>query len=152
MKPTARGLVSLALAGVAILAVVAAGAAQDAPSGTVEITSKTAALGFGGSRGDGTLTLQDGSTHQISVEGLKMAALGVSAVQITGTVYNLNRLRDLEGTYTAGEAGIAIVGGVDGMAMKNDQGVVLYLRATQLGLNITLALGGIYIRVKSHLF
>ena len=147
-----RGLFSLALAAAALLAMAAPGAAQEAPSGTVEITSTTIAVGFGFNWGDGTLTLPDGSKHKFSVENLKVAVVGVSTVEATGSVYNLKRVRDLEGTYVEGEAGIAIGVGFSGMTMKNENGVVINLSATQLGINFTLGAGGLSIKMKSHLF
>ena len=152
MTGMVRGLFGLALAAAALLAMVAPGAAQEAPSGTVAITSTTLAVGFGFNRGDGTLTMPDGSTHKFSVENLKMFAVGVSKVDATGTVYHLKEVRDLEGRYSELEAAIAIGFGVGGITMRNEKGVVIHLQDTQLGLNITLGAGGMVIKVKSHLF
>lgn len=150
MTGTVRWLFGLALAAAALLAMVAPSAAQEAPSGTVEITSTTAALGFGASRGDGVLTLPDGRKYKFSVENLKAAAVGVSVVEATGTVYNMKQVQDFEGDYLEGEAGVTIGGGVGGMTMKNDKGVVINLQSTQIGINFSLGVGGMYIRVKSH--
>ena len=145
-----RGLFGLAVAAAAILGMVAPGAAQEAPSGTVEFTVWTAAAGFGAARGDGVLTMADGKKYGISVENIKVGAVGVSYVQATGHVYNLKQAQDIEGNFLEGEAGIAIVYGVNGMMMKNDKGVSVKLFATQWGLNFTLGGGGMYIRVKSQ--
>ena len=147
-----RGLFVLALNVATLLAMSAPGAAQDAPSGKVEITAITIAAGFGATWGDGTLTLQDGSTHKFSVEYIKMVAAGVSTVQAEGNVFNLKRVRDLEGNYVVGEAGLAVGAGLSGLTMKNENGVVINLKATQVGINFTLSLGGMTIKVKSHLF
>ena len=152
MTGMVRGLFGLGLAVAAILAMVAPGRAQGTPSGTVEISTSTIALGFGANRGDGILTLRDGSKHKLSVENIKVGAVGVSVVEATGTVYNLKQLRDFEGTYVEGEAGIAIGVGGSGMTMRNEHGVVINLGGTQVGANFTLGLGRMYIRVKSHLF
>ena len=152
MTAMVRGLFGFGLAAAALLAMVAPGAAQEAPSGTVEMTTTTIAVGFGASRGDGILTLQDGSKHKISVESIKMGAVGISVVEAMGTVYNLKRLQDFDGDYLEVEAGIAPGGGVSGMTMKNQKGVVINLRATQLGFNVSLGVGRMYLRVKSHLF
>ncbi len=143
---------ALAIAATALLAMVVPGAAQEAPSGTVEITSTSIAAGLGINWGDGTLTLPDGSKHKFSVENPKVAAVGVSTVKATGSVYNLKRVQDLEGVYRAAEAGIAIGAGVSGMTMKNEHGVVIHLQATQMGINFTLGIGGMNIKLKSHLF
>jgi len=147
-----RGLLGLALAAAALFATVVPGSAQEAPSGTVEISSITVAVGLGVNWGDGTLTLPDGSKHKFSVENSKLVAVGVSTVEATGSVYNLKRVQDLEGFYRAAEAGIAIGAGISGMTMKNEHGVIIHLQATQLGLNFTLGMGGMSIKLKSHLF
>lgn len=152
MTGMVRGLFGLALAATALLAMVAPGAAREAPSGTVEIASTSIAAGFGFNWGDGTLTLSDGSTHKFSVENPKVVAVGISVMKATGSVYNLKRVQDLEGIYRAAEAGIAIGAGVSGMTMKNEHGVVIHLQATQLGINFTLGVGGMNIKLKSHLF
>jgi hypothetical protein len=150
MTGIVRGFFGFALATVAMLGLVAPSAAQEAPSGTVEITAWTAAAGFGAGRGDGVLTLQDGRKYGISVENIKVGAVGVSYVQATGTVHNLKQVQDMEGNFLEGEAGLAAIFGVSGMTMKNDQGVVINLRAIQWGVNVTLGFGGMYIRVKSQ--
>jgi hypothetical protein len=145
-----RGLFSLTLAAAALLAMAAPGAAQEAPSATVEFTVWTAAAGFGGARGDGTLTMADGKKYGISVENIKVGTVGVSYVQARGHVYNLKQAQDIEGNFLEGEAGIAVIYGVSGMMMKNEKDVGIKLFATQWGLNFTLGFGGMYIRVKSQ--
>jgi hypothetical protein len=145
-----RGLFGLALAAAAILAMAAPGAAQETPSGTVEFTVWTAAAGVGAARGDGVLTLADGRKYGISVENIKVGAVGVTYMQATGHVYNLKQAQDIEGNFLEGEAGIAVIYGVSGMMMKNDKGVAIKIFATQWGLNFTLGGGGMYIRVKSQ--
>jgi hypothetical protein len=144
-----RGLFSFTLAAVALLAMVAPAAAQ-APSATVEFTAWSASAFFGAARGDGTLTMADGKKYGISVENIKIGSVGASYVQGKGSVYNLKQAQDMEGNFLDGEAGIAVIFGVSGMTMKNDQGVVLNLFATQWGLNFALGGGGMYIRVKSQ--
>jgi len=145
-----RGLFGLALAAVALLAMVAPSAAQEVASGTVEFTAWTAAAGFGAARGDGTLTLADGRKYGISVENIKVGAVGATYVHATGTVHNLKQVQDMEGDFLEGEAGLAAIFGVSGMTMKNEQGVAINLMATQWGVNVTLGFGGMYIRVKSQ--
>ena len=147
MTGIVRGLFGLALAAVAVLAMVAPSAAQDA---TVEFTVWTAGAGAGAARGDGILTMADGKKYGISVENLKMGTVGLSYVQASGHVYNLKQAQDIEGNFLEGEAGIAVIYGVSGMMMKNEKDVSLKIFATQWGLNFTLGFGGMYIRVKSQ--
>jgi hypothetical protein len=152
MTGITRGLFSLVILAAALLAMVASGTAQEAASGTVEFTSKAVGAGVGVSRGDGTLTLQDGSKHTFSVENVKVGTVGISAVTATGHVYNLKEVRDFEGDYAEAEVGAVVGVGLGGITMKNDKGVVINLQAPQVGLNFTVGLGFMTIKLKSHLF
>src|SRR6187455_3008208 len=99
-------------------------AAEQAPSGTIKLTSKSVAVGIGVTWGDGTLTF-GGKTYPFSVEGLSVVDLGVSDVSTSGEVFNLKNVADLSGTYAAGEIGAAIVKGENDTIMKNNKGVVI---------------------------
>lgn len=123
-------------------------AAEPAPSGTVNLTSKSVAVGVGVSWGDGTLTF-GGKTYPFSIEGLGIADLGVSNVTTSGEVFNLKNVADFSGNYIAGEAGIAIAGGPTDTIMKNEKGVVLRLHGTQQGVRLTLAAQGVRLTVKN---
>jgi len=147
-----RGLFGLALSAAALLAMAAPAAAQDAPSGTVEIASKNIGIGIGASWGDGTLTLPDGTKHKFSIESWKFLAAGASFSDTTGTVYDLKQVRDLEGTYVAGEAGLAVIGGLDGVTMKNEKGVVINFWGAQWGANFTLGGASIAIKLKALIY
>ncbi len=150
MSRKVRGLFGLALAAAALLTLVAPGAAQDAPSGTVEISSTTIAAGLGVNWGDGTLTLTDGRKIKFSVENLKVGSVGISSVTATGKVYNLKNVMDFEGNYVAAEAGVAIGGGISGLTMKNQKGVVVNLESTQGGINFTFGPGGVSFKLKTQ--
>lgn len=136
-------LVALGCAGVLAVAV----AAEPNPSGTVNISSKTVAIGVGVSWGDGTLSYQ-GKTYTFSVEGLSVVDLGISNITSNGEVFNLNNVADFSGNYAAGEAGIAIAGGPSDTIMKNDKGVVIRLHGTQQGGRLTLAAQGVKLLLK----
>ncbi len=86
-------------------------AADDTPSGSVTIESKSVALGIGASWGDGKLNYE-GKTHDFSVKGLSVIDLGVSKVSARGKVFNLKKLEDFSGTYAAAQAGAAVGGGM----------------------------------------
>ena len=114
-------------------------------SGTVEIESKAVAVGIGFQWGGGTLTMYDGSTHNFKLKGLSVVDIGVSKVTASGEVYKLTDPADFAGTYFAGQAGGALVGGGSSVVMKNKKGVVMRLQTTQKGLRLTLAPEGISI-------
>jgi len=123
-------------------------AAEQAPSGTIKLTSKSVAVGIGVTWGDGTLTL-GGKPYPFSVEGLSVVDLGVSDVTTSGEVFNLKNVADLTGTYASAEIGAAIVKGENDTIMKNEKGVVLRLHGTQKGARLTLGPGGVKIKLKS---
>lgn len=131
------------------LAVITAAMAADPPvSGTVKLTSKAVAVGVGVTWGDGSLTF-GGKTYPFSVDGLGVADLGVSDITTSGEVFNLKNVADFSGTYVAGEAGLAIVGGPTDTVMKNEKGVVLRLHGTQKGARLTLAAQGVKLTIKN---
>ncbi len=117
-------------------------------SGTVELESKAVALGIGIEWGGGTLTMYDGSTHPFEVSGLSVIDVGISSIKATGQVYKLTDPKDFAGTYFAGAAGAALVGGGSVMTMKNSKGVVMQLKSAQEGVRLTLAAEGLTIKLK----
>ncbi|HEX9408211.1 MAG TPA: EipA family protein [Methylomirabilota bacterium] len=131
----------------ALVSVSGVATADDKPSGTVTIESKSVALGVGVSWGDGKLNYK-GKTHTFSVKGLSVLDLGVSKVSARGKVYHLNKVEDFSGTYAAAQAGAAVGGGMSVVALKNENGVVMELSSTQTGVKLTLAGEGIEIKLK----
>jgi hypothetical protein len=122
-------------------------AADDKPSGTVTIESKSVALGIGVSWGDGKLSYQ-GKTHTFSVKGLSVVDVGVSKVSARGKVFHLSKLEDFAGTFAAAQAGAAVGRGMSVVALRNQNGVVLELTSTQTGVKFTLAGEGIEVKLK----
>jgi hypothetical protein len=131
----------------ALVGVGGVAAADDKPSGTVTIESKSVALGIGVSWGDGKLRYK-GKTYSFSVKGLSIVDLGVSKVSAKGKVFHLNKAEDFAGTYAAAQAGAAVGGGMSAVALKNENGVVMELTSTQTGVKFTLAGEGIEVKLK----
>jgi hypothetical protein len=125
-------------------------AAEPAPkvSGTVSMKITAVALGIGAEWGKGTLTLYDGTSHEFKVSGLSLADVGAAEVEATGEVYHLVEARDLEGSFIAGEAGGALVGGGAAVAAKNEHGVVIKLKSRQQGVRLTLAGEALKIKLR----
>ena len=116
-------------------------------SGTVEFKGGAVAVGIGYSWGGGTVTY-DGKTYPISVSGLSALDVGASKYSATGTVTNLKQIKDIEGTYVAGEVGATVAGGVSASSMRNDKGVVIKFETTRAGLQFTIAPKGATIKLK----
>jgi hypothetical protein len=131
----------------ALVCVGGVAAADDKPSGTVTIESKSVALGVGVSWGDGKLNYE-GKTRDFSVKGLSVIDLGVAKVSARGKVFNLKKLEDFSGTYAAAQAGAAVGGGMSAVVLRNQNGVQLELTSTQTGVKFTLAGEGIEVKLK----
>ncbi|HEY7319795.1 MAG TPA: EipA family protein [Candidatus Binatia bacterium] len=124
------------------------GAAQKAtPSGRVSIESRSIAAGVGVTWGDGKLTFK-GKEYPFSIDGLTLVDWGIARVNATGDVYNLTDPAKLAGTYVAAEAGLTLAGGVGGMVLRNQDGVVLHLRSTSRGARLSLGTSGLRITMK----
>jgi hypothetical protein len=145
-----RIMVAVALVAM-ILAAASVGAVEKAkplyPIGTVSIDFTSVAAGVGASWGSGTLRFE-GRTYPFSVSGLSVGNVGIATVNAVGNVYNLNRASDLAGTYAAAGAGITLAGGVGGVTMKNQRGVLINLYTVQQGVQLNIGPQGFTIEMK----
>jgi len=137
------GLFVLAMA----LASNAISAQKATPSGKVSIESTSIAAGIGVSWGDGKLNFK-GKDYPFSVEGLSLVDWGISKVSATGDVYNLTDAAKVAGTYVAAEAGLTLAGGMGGMVLRNQNGVVMHLRSVSQGAQLQLGTSGLIIKLK----
>ena len=138
----------IALFFLAIAVATTAIAAQKAtPSGKVTLESTSIAAGIGVSWGDGKLTFK-GKDYPFSVEGLSLVDWGISKANAVGDVYNLTDPAKLGGTYVAAEAGLTLAGGIGGMVLRNQNGVVLHLRSVSQGAQLQLGTSGLSIKMK----
>ena len=128
---------------VALLAIVflAAGrtalAAGEKPVGTVVIDETQVGLLIGGSEGHGVLLYKDQS-YDVKTEGVKVGTIGVSKVHLVGEIYRLKNLKDFSGTYSASQAVIALIKGLDGYWLSNPQGVLIRFKGKSKGVAVQL--------------
>ena len=66
-----------------------------------------------------------------------------------GNVYHLNKLSDFDGNYVALSAGATIAGGGNAVYLKNQNGVVIKVAATEIGLRFNLAASGVSITLQN---
>jgi hypothetical protein len=102
---------------------------------------------FGVSWGHGVLYFK-GKKYPFRVEGLSVDDVGYAKVKAHGKVYNLKRPLSFSGTYGALGAGVALAGGVAGLTMQNESGVIIDLAATQEGVKLNLGPQGLSVRMK----
>lgn len=145
-----RGPRAAVLAVILLACISGAGLAEDSlgpVSGTLRLESDSVAAGIGVSWGKGVLTV-DGVDHPFSVSGLSVADVGVSRVTATGWVYGLRKLEDFDGTYQGITLGVAVGGGSEVVAMRNENGVFIKMRASQQGLKLSLATQGTTLKLE----
>ena|SRR6266536_1403617 len=129
------------------LATTTVAAEKATPSGKVSLESTSIAAGIGVSWGDGKLTLK-GKDYPFSVEGLSLVDWGISKANATGDVYNLTDTAKFAGTYVAAEAGLTLAGGMGGMVLRNQNGVIIHLRSVSQGAQLQLGTSGLIIKMK----
>lgn len=115
--------------------------------GHVSLELKGVGAIVGVSWGHGVLWFK-GKKYPFRVEGLSVGDVGFANISARGKVYNLRRPLDITGTYGALGAGVALAGGVAGLAMQNERGVVIDLSATQQGIKLNLGPQGLTITMR----
>jgi hypothetical protein len=117
-------------------------AGEKKPDATLKLSEGSVAAGIGWSWGNGTLTFK-GKRYPFKVEGLSVGDVGVTKASATGKVYNLKKLEDFTGTFTAAAAGATVGGGASATAMKNQNGVEINIVSTTQGVAFKLAAEGV---------
>ena len=127
----------------------AAPVAADAKAdGTVSLKGGSVAAGIGYTWGSGELNYGQGS-HEFAIRGVSVVDVGATSYTAAGEVYNLKKLSDFAGNYTAAGAGLTIAGGGTAVYLKNEHGVVIKLVSTDVGLKFKLSAEGVHVSLKS---
>src|SRR5215212_9228971 len=125
-----------------------AGTPAWAETGAVRIQVVKAGFIVGIGGGSGTLVFK-GRRYPLSVGGLSLGAtIGASKADLVGRAYNLRRVSDIAGTYTAVGAGAAVARGAAGLRLQNAKGVVLDLRGRNTGLEFNASVSGVQIGLR----
>jgi hypothetical protein len=127
----------------------ASAANLSATEGTVTFSGGAVALGVGFQWGSGTLTYQ-GRQYPFRLDGLSVVDVGVTRVTGSGTVHNLLNVADFGGNYVAASAGATLAGGGSVGILRNQNGVVIDGVTTAQGVRLTLAPGGVNIRLSGQ--
>jgi hypothetical protein len=132
---------------VAAFATTAISGESATPSGKVSIQSRSIAAGIGVTWGDGKLSFK-GKDYPFSIDGLTLVDFGIGRANASGEVYNLTDVAKFAGTYVAAEAGLTLAGGMSGMILRNQDGVIMRLHSTSRGARLQLGTSGLTIRLK----
>jgi|SRR5579872_1448311 len=141
-----RALVGAFGAAVVLAGSLAAPAAA-APDATISFHGGSAAFLIGGRWGGGKLHYH-GHDYPLQVSGLSVGAIGVSSYDLSGPVYNLRHVGDIEATYGALDASATAGAGAGVLDMKNDKGVEIRATSSSAGLKLSLAPSGLVIKLK----
>ncbi len=117
-------------------------AQQKTPDATLTMSEGQVAVGIGFSWGKGVLTYK-GKEYPFTVKGLSVVDVGITKATSAGKVYNLKKIEDFNGNYTAASAEGTVAGGAGALTMKNQNGVVIDLVSTTQGVNLKLAVEGV---------
>jgi len=119
------------------------------PNAKIAIDITQGGFIIGGTSGEG-LVRYHRRDYPVTVSGLRFGAIiGLTNATISGRITNLTSLRDLEGTYTSIGASASIGSGKNRQQFKNDRGVHLELYGVQDGLEMSLDIGGMTIRLAN---
>jgi len=122
-------------------------AKEEKPDATIRLSGGGVAAGIGFSWGKGTLT-HKGKDYPISVKGLSLGKVGITNATASGDVYHLKKLEDFDGNYTGVGAGMTLAGGRSAVTVKNQNGVRIRLISTTQGVDVTVAKGGVEMKLK----
>ncbi len=121
---------------------------KDEPTASIEIKNWRVGFILGYAGGSGTLNFK-GESHDLRIKGLRVgAAAGIAKASLTGEVYNLTKLEDIEGTYSAGAAAVAVAAGGKVWTLENSKGVIIKVRGKQRGLELALDMSGMSVKLQ----
>jgi hypothetical protein len=135
-----------------VLLVANLSSAGQAPDGTVTITSRSVSPGIGLSWGDGVLTYKGQNYPFVfQAKGLfRDVDARIAAMELSGQVFNLQRVALFNGTYHRIEGETSSPGGGSHAMMKNTHGVVVDLVSTVQGRKFILGRDGMSIELKQQ--
>jgi hypothetical protein len=115
--------------------------------GTVRLKIVKAGFIVGVGGGNGVLHFE-GRNYRLGIGGISVGTIGAAGADLVGRAYNLHRVEDIVGTYTAVSGSIAIAGGVKVAQLQNSNGVVLKLQGKQAGFEASASLSGMSISLR----
>ena len=140
-----RALFSSTLAPAVLTAIGSSPAA--AASGRIDFRLVRGGFILGFSSGSGSLSFK-GDRYRLNIGGVSLGAtIGLASVDFVGRVRNLRRASDIEGSYRAVGAGLAVAGGRAVARLRNSRGVELEVSGKQIGFKASVDLSGLRIRI-----
>ena len=117
-------------------------------SGHLRVKFAKAGLLVGGGAGSGVLTYR-GRDFPFSVSGVSFGiTAGATVSRLDGWASGIRDVSDFAGRYSSVGGGAALVGGINGVHLRNDKGVVIVLQGPKAGLEFAANLSEITISLK----
>ena len=107
-------------------------------AGTLEVKGGSVGFLVGFRWGTGTLTLNNGTKLKFSFKGLKALETGAAEIKATGTVYNLKKPADFEGTYSSFSGSMTLGKELFGFVnIENARGVIVSVKSANKGVRLS---------------
>ncbi|MBR1168071.1 hypothetical protein [Bradyrhizobium liaoningense] len=120
-----------------------------ADTGQVAVVFTKGGFIVGAGGGEGVLVYR-GKKYPFTVSGMSVGlTIGASTTKFVGRALNLKGPASIEGSYAVGGAGGAIAAGAGAVQLQNSNGVILQLSGPKVGAEVSAAVGGVTIRLKS---
>lgn len=116
-------------------------------TGTITFAISAADVGAGVSWGKGVLTFE-GHDYPFRIRGGSGAAIGFSRTKAVGTVYNLYRVQDIEGTYWSVQGEATVGAGKGGAVMENNNGIYIKFTSTSSGARLAFSVERLTVRLN----
>jgi hypothetical protein len=117
-------------------------------SGQVRVRIVKAGLLIGGGAGSGVLTYR-GRNYPFDVSGVSFGiTAGATVGRLDGWASGIREVGDFAGTYSSVGGGAALVGGINGVHLRNDKGVTIALQGPKAGMEFAANLSAITISMK----
>ena len=122
---------------------------QAHPTARIEIDITQGGFVIGGTSGHGIVRYHR-RNYPVTINGVRLGAIiGATNAVLAGRVTNLTSLRDVEGTYTSIGASASMGNGKNYQQFRNEHGVQLELYGWQDGLEMSLDVGGMTLRLAN---
>jgi hypothetical protein len=117
-------------------------------AGHVRARIVKAGLLVGGGAGSGVLTYR-GKTYPFRISGMSFGiTVGATVGRLDGWASGIRDIGDFAGTYSSVGGGFALVGGVNGVHLRNENGVTIVLQGPKAGLELAANISAITISFK----
>ena len=117
-------------------------------AGHVRVKIVKAGLLVGGGAGSGVLTYR-GRNYPFGVSGVSFGiTAGATIGRLDGWASGIREVGDFAGTYSSVGGGFALVGGVNGVHLRNEKGVTIVLQGPKAGMEVAANISEITISLK----